>query len=55
MELFCGDIKKNTLDQVVDSLRDRFGKTSIFYAGSLAGGTFLERAHYVGGHKGSSE
>jgi len=55
MELFCGDIKKNALDQVVDSLRDRFGKTSIFYAGSLAGGTFLERAHYVGGHKGSSE
>lgn len=56
LELFFeGEEKKHTMDRVVDDLRNRFGKKAIFYAGSMAGGTFLERADYVGGHKGKSE
>jgi DNA polymerase V len=56
LELFFdGEQKKHAMDKVVDDLRDRFGKRSIFHAGSMAGGTFLERADYVGGHKGKSE
>ncbi|GBG55866.1 DNA polymerase IV [Sporomusaceae bacterium FL31] len=51
---FEGEEKKHTIDRVVDDLRMRFGKKTIFYAGSMAGGTFLERADYVGGHKGKS-
>ena len=49
------DLNKHAMDRVVDDLRGRFGKNTIFYAGSMAGGTFLERADYVGGHKGKSE
>ena len=52
---FAGEEKKHAIDRVVDQLRERFGKKAIFYAGSMAGGTFLERAEYVGGHKGKSE
>ena len=56
LELFFdGAEKKHAMDRVVDDLRGRFGKKAIFYAGSMAGGTFLERADYVGGHKGKSE
>ena len=56
LELFFeGEEKKHAMDRVVDDLRGRFGKKTIFYAGSMAGGTFLERADYVGGHKGKSE
>ena len=56
LELFFdGEEKKHAMDRVVDDLRERFGKKAIFYAGSMAGGTFLERADYVGGHKGKSE
>lgn len=56
LELFFeGEDKKHAMDRVVDDLRQRFGKKTIFYAGSMAGGTFLERADYVGGHKGKSE
>lgn len=56
LELFFeGEEKKHAMDRVVDNLRERFGKKAIFYAGSMAGGTFLERADYVGGHKGKSE
>jgi DNA polymerase V len=56
LELFFeGEEKKHAIDRVVDDLRKRFGKKTIFYAGSMAGGTFLERADYVGGHKGESE
>ncbi|EGO63777.1 Y-family DNA polymerase [Acetonema longum] len=56
LELFFeGEEKKHAIDRVVDDLRKRFGKKTIFYAGSMAGGTFLERADYVGGHKGKSE
>ena len=52
---FAGEEKQHAIDRVVDSLRERFGKKAIFYAGSMVGGTFLERADYVGGHKGTSE
>jgi DNA polymerase V len=52
---FAGEEKKHAIDRVVDDLRKQFGKTTIFYAGSMAGGTFIERADYVGGHKGKSE
>lgn len=52
---FTGEEKNHALDRVVDDLRKRFGKKTIFYAGSMAGGTYLERADYVGGHKGKSE
>ena len=52
---FAGEDKKHAMDRVVDDLRQQFGKKTIFYAGSMAGGTFLERADYVGGHKGKSE
>lgn len=56
LELFYeGEDKKHAMDRAVDDLRKRFGKKTIFYAGSMAGGTFLERADYVGGHKGQSE
>ena len=56
LELFFdGEEKKHAMDRVIDDLRGRFGKKTIFYAGSMAGGTFLERADYVGGHKGKSE
>ena len=56
LELFFeGGEKKHAIDRVIDELRERFGKKAIFYAGSMAGGTFLERADYVGGHKGKSE
>ncbi|SFM26639.1 Y-family DNA polymerase [Pelosinus propionicus] len=56
LELFSdGEEKNHAIDRVVDDLRKRFGKRTIFYAGSMAGGTFLERADYVGGHKGKSE
>lgn len=52
---FAGEEKNHALDRVVDDLRKRFGKKTIFYAGSMAGGTYLERVDYVGGHKGKSE
>ncbi|WP_028972055.1 hypothetical protein [Sporomusa ovata] len=56
LELFFeGEEKKYAMDRVVDQLRKRFGQKAIFYAGSMAGGTFFERADYVGGHKGKSE
>lgn len=56
LELFIeGEEKTHAIDRAVDDLRKRFGKKTIFYAGSMAGGTFLERADYVGGHKGKSE
>jgi DNA polymerase V len=52
---FAGEEKNHAIDRVADDLRKRFGKRIIFCAGSMAGGTFLERADYVGGHKGKSE
>lgn len=55
LPFFDGAEKKHAMDRVVDDLRGRFGKKMIFYAGSMVGGTFLERANYMGGHKGTSE
>lgn len=47
--------KKNSiaLEDTMDAIRKRFGKTAIFRANSLTkGGTFIERAGLVGGHSG---
>lgn len=44
------------VDQVIDEIRDRFGKTAIFKGHSLtSGSTFFERSGKVGGHTGMSE
>lgn len=41
------------LEDTVDAIRKRFGKTSIMRASSLEkGGTFIERSQLVGGHAG---
>lgn len=41
------------LEDTVDAIRERFGKTSIMRASSLEkGGTFIERSQLVGGHAG---
>ncbi|RJS62384.1 DNA polymerase [Bacillus sp. PK3_68] len=45
--------KKHALDEAMDEIRFRFGKSSIFWAHSLLpGGTFLKRSNHVGGHRG---
>lgn len=42
-----------TLEETMDAIRQRFGKTAIMRASSLKkGGTFIERAGLVGGHSG---
>lgn len=47
--------KEKRIDQVVDSVKEKFGKTSLFKGHSLEkGSTFLDRAGHVGGHKGES-
>ncbi|WP_083711306.1 Y-family DNA polymerase [Domibacillus epiphyticus] len=47
------DEKNHAIDAVMDTIRLRYGKDSIFRAHSLLrGGTFLRRANHVGGHKG---
>ncbi len=44
-------IKETNLDETIDTVRKRFGKTSIFKAASLtAGAQFLQRADKIGGH-----
>lgn len=41
------------LEDTIDRIRKRYGKTAIMYANSLKkGGTFIERAGLVGGHNG---
>ncbi len=45
---FAGEDKKHAMDRVVDDLRKRFGKKTIFYAGSMAGGTYFERGGLCG-------
>lgn len=58
MDLFSmfKDGKHSKVDGVIDGLRERYGKTSVFKAANLAeGSSFKERAAYVGGHKGESE
>ena len=55
---FLGSIqseKSNKIDDIIDEIRAKYGKTSIFRAYNLAdGSTFLHRSGYVGGHKGAS-
>ncbi len=47
--------KSKKIDDVMDQVRVKYGKTSIFRAYNLSdGSTFLKRSGYVGGHKGSS-
>lgn len=49
------DERRHNLDETIDEIRDRFGKGAIFHAYSLMrGGTYLQRAGHVGGHKGRS-
>lgn len=49
------DEQRHIIDETIDEIRDRFGKDAIFRAYSLMkGGTYLQRAGHVGGHKGSS-
>lgn len=48
-------IKQHRFDHLVDTLRDRFGPTAVFYGNSLQkGGTMLSRAGLVGGHNGGN-
>lgn len=50
------DLRRHILDQTIDRIRERYGKDAIFHAYSLLkGGTYLQRAGHVGGHKGTSE
>ncbi|WP_095407480.1 DNA polymerase [Pseudobacillus wudalianchiensis] len=45
--------RNQMLDEIMDTIRLRYGKDAIFWACSLMkGGTFLKRANHVGGHKG---
>lgn len=47
------DQKGRQLDRVLDQIRASYGKTSIFKGYHLLdGSTFLDRAGYIGGHKG---
>ena len=42
-----------SLEETMDSIRRKYGKTSIIRASSLKkGGTFIERTGLVGGHNG---
>jgi DNA polymerase V len=50
------DMRWLRLDQAVDSIHDRFGRTSVFRATALLpASTYLARSGYVGGHQGYSE
>mgnify|MGYP000202152869 CR=1 FL=1 len=43
------------IDDIIDEIREKYGKTSVFRAYNLShGSTFLHRSGYVGGHKGAS-
>ena len=47
--------KTNKIDNIIDEIREKYGKTSVFRAYNLShGSTFLHRSGYVGGHKGAS-
>ena len=47
------DIKQQTLDTTIDALRQKFGTTAIVKSSSkIDGGTMIERAGLVGGHRG---
>lgn len=48
--------RQDRLEQAMDFIRDKYGKTAIHKAHSLENGsTFFERTSQVGGHKGFSE
>lgn len=48
-------IRDNTLERTVDTIRSRFGFTALVYAKSkLTGGTAINRAGLVGGHNGGN-
>lgn len=50
------DERQDRLEQAMDFIRDKYGKTAIHKAHSLENGsTFFERTSQVGGHKGFSE
>ena len=50
------DLKQEKIDHVIDQIRSRYGKTSVFRAYNLMhGSTFLARSGFVGGHRGESE
>ncbi|MGF7186678.1 nucleotidyltransferase/DNA polymerase involved in DNA repair [Desulfitispora alkaliphila] len=52
MSLFSDQSKDSSLNSTVDSVRDRFGTTSIFRASSLStSAQFFQRATKVGGHE----
>ena len=72
VDFTCGDIEEDTgyqldffslqnekqhnIDRTLDSIKDKFGKTSIFKANALTdNSTFFERAKTLGGHKGMTE
>lgn len=54
LDIFSSPKQNNiALEDTMDAIRKRFGKTAIFRANSLTkGGTFIERAGLVGGHSG---
>ncbi|KRM19170.1 ImpB MucB SamB family protein [Ligilactobacillus hayakitensis DSM 18933 = JCM 14209] len=47
--------KENKLNQVMDKIRKRHGKTALYFGNSLEkGGTYVERQSLVGGHNGGN-
>lgn len=56
MDIFDGrNLQMLKLEDTMDELRRRFGKTAIFRANSLLkGGTYIERSKLVGGHNGGN-
>ena len=72
IDLTCGDIDEDNghqldfwnlkddkqlhIDETLDSIKDKFGKTAIFKGNALTDySTFFERSKTVGGHKGMTE
>ncbi|WP_339062185.1 DNA polymerase IV [Tepidibacillus marianensis] len=52
LSLFGDSIKKIRLGQVMDEIRERYGKTAIFRASSLlSAGLLFDRATKIGGHE----
>lgn len=53
---FFDNPKFSKVDDVMDSLRRRYGKTCVFKGTALSeGSTFKARSSFVGGHKGNSK
>ncbi|TCS84458.1 DNA polymerase IV [Tepidibacillus fermentans] len=52
LSLFADPIKKLRLGQVMDEIRERYGRTAIFRASSLlSAGLLFDRASKIGGHE----